>query len=118
MKALPVKDIYISEYELDEDIKCLFIRFPMPVWQRALHDEIDGTVSDCIYMYDELENGNLTYLEISNYKDAVKHDFCDIPFNFPVEYKGQEYMLKDFLIAATAPIKAEMEKQQLEERTA
>ena len=115
MKALPVKDIHISEYELDEDIKCLFIRFPMPIGQRALHNEIDGTVSDSIYMFDRLEkNRNLTYLEISNYKDAVKHDFCDIPFNFPVEYKGQEYMLKDFLIAATAPIKADMEKQQLE----
>ena len=111
MKGLKIEDIRVTEYELDENIDSLFIEFPMPIGKCAFHSEIDGVESRCIYMFDELENGNLTYLEIANYQDAVVHDFCDLPFNFKVEYKGKEYMLKDLLIKITKPLKEKLESE-------
>ena len=31
MTALKVDSVHLSEYELDESIECIFIRFPMPL---------------------------------------------------------------------------------------
>ena len=102
---LRVDDIHLSEYELDESIECIFVRFPMPLGKVAKHDEYDSKLGNYFYSYDLLGDGSLTYLEIVNYKEAVKNKFVDIPFDFMVEFDGRMLMLRELLLLFTDSIK-------------
>lgn len=99
MTALKVDSVHLSEYELDESIECIFIRFPMPLDKKTNHEEHDSADGDYLYSYDLLDYGTPTYLEIVNYKEAVKNKLKDIPFDFMVEFEGHQNTLRDLLLS-------------------
>ena len=99
MVAKKVLDICLMGSDNNEDIDCIHVEFPIDLRKKSLTDEIDSEIGDYSYYFDaEKDSGELDYLDVVNYEEAIKTGFSDCPFDFDVEYQGQVMPIRELLV--------------------